>query len=546
MRIELASACLALTVAVTALPRVAAGADIVVSPGQSIQAAIVAASSGDRILVQPGTYAEVIDYLGKTIEVIGVGGAAVTILDGTGLGLSVVSFTGGEPPAARLVGLTIRGGSGTPVSGNPAVRRGGGILASNLAAPTIRDCAIRDNSATEGGGVWASATGGAAALLERCVIVGNSADVGGGVVGARLRACVVRLNQAAVRGGGSANALEALDCLFANNGAAIDGGGSYVDLSAGATLGYGRLRFSGNTAARGGGVYWLGNGNLTGVANAVFVGNAATVEGGGVVVHNGGAFLGGAAAITSCSFAGNTAPVGAAALLRPFGTSAELSSALIDHCSSAGDQIAVPTPLMVTVSNSILWGNPTPVASPLSPIYLYSDVPAGILGVNLIHADPLFANVAAGDLHLTAGSPCIGTANANFPNTVDFEGDARGAVHDMGADEFAPHMYVSGTPLAGQPIILGIVGAPGSVPLVFLSATLATTPVPTPFGAFALGAPLLPGGPVLGPPLDATGVRLIPATIPAFSPTPAQLHLQTFLTAPQNQLTNPVTLLIDG
>ncbi|MHC4130217.1 MAG: right-handed parallel beta-helix repeat-containing protein, partial [Planctomycetota bacterium] len=45
------------------------GAIINVGPGQSIQSAINIASSGDTIVVAPGTYHETIDFVGKAITV---------------------------------------------------------------------------------------------------------------------------------------------------------------------------------------------------------------------------------------------------------------------------------------------------------------------------------------------------------------------------------------------------------------------------------------------------------------------------------------------
>ena len=65
--------------------------DIPVAPGGSIQAAIAVALAGDRVVVAPGTYVEQIDFLGKQIEVIGLQGAALTIIDGN-LSAPVVSL----------------------------------------------------------------------------------------------------------------------------------------------------------------------------------------------------------------------------------------------------------------------------------------------------------------------------------------------------------------------------------------------------------------------------------------------------------------------
>lgn len=58
-------------------------------------------------------------------------------------------------------------------------------------------------------------------------------------------------------------------------------------------------------------------------------------------------------------------------------------------------------------------------------------------GTHDISADPMFANPAAGDFHLTADSPCIDAADPDNYPTTDFEGDPRplGLAPDIGADE---------------------------------------------------------------------------------------------------------------
>ncbi|MHC4468937.1 MAG: hypothetical protein ACYSUZ_06160, partial [Planctomycetota bacterium] len=54
-------------------------AEYTVNPGESIQAAIAAASDGDTVTVMPGTYVENLDLLGKAITTLVTG---LTITNG--------------------------------------------------------------------------------------------------------------------------------------------------------------------------------------------------------------------------------------------------------------------------------------------------------------------------------------------------------------------------------------------------------------------------------------------------------------------------------
>ena len=69
----------------------------------------------------------------------------------------------------------------------------------------------------------------------------------------------------------------------------------------------------------------------------------------------------------------------------------------------------------------------------------YCDVgPTSVAGTGNINADPLFANAAAGDFHITANSPCKDVADPAATLNVDFDGDTRpqGSGRDIGADEY--------------------------------------------------------------------------------------------------------------
>ena len=124
----------------------------------SIQGAIAAAQNGDTVLVAPGTYVELIDFLGKAVTVKSSGGRDVTTISGSGIAPygTLVRFLGGEGPASVFQGFTVRNGVGasTPlvVAGSglvlPSGHAGGMVIAGG--SPTIRDCMIAFNYATLG------------------------------------------------------------------------------------------------------------------------------------------------------------------------------------------------------------------------------------------------------------------------------------------------------------------------------------------------------------------------------------------------------------
>lgn len=141
----------------------------VLSPFPSIQQGIVAASSGDVVVVGPGTYTENIDFLGKPITVRSSGGAAQTTIQGDGT-RSVVWCINFEGPGSVLDGFTLTGGANTTH---------GGAVRIHTAAPTIRNCVMHGNTSYDGGGVTCSS--GSGPLIERCTITNNQSAAGGGI-----------------------------------------------------------------------------------------------------------------------------------------------------------------------------------------------------------------------------------------------------------------------------------------------------------------------------------------------------------------------------
>ena len=168
----------------------------------AIQAAIVAASPGDTVLVAPGTYLEQIDFLGKAITVTSSGGAKVTTIDSQGhaqwldqpIG-PVVRMKQGEGASSVLEGFTITG------SVDPTGFLAGftGIWCDGL-SPTVRKCVVTGNKGAMGAGVFGNA------VLQDCTIKGNTTLTtgdGGGLHGQpTLIDCKVTGNHSTGRGGG--------------------------------------------------------------------------------------------------------------------------------------------------------------------------------------------------------------------------------------------------------------------------------------------------------------------------------------------------------
>lgn len=77
----------------------------------TITAAIQASVSGTKIGLNPCTYNEDVNFIGKSLEVFGIDGSATTIIDGLGAG-PVITAIRGESVGTRLAGVTVTGGGG--------------------------------------------------------------------------------------------------------------------------------------------------------------------------------------------------------------------------------------------------------------------------------------------------------------------------------------------------------------------------------------------------------------------------------------------------
>jgi predicted outer membrane repeat protein len=240
-------------------------ADILNVPNtySTIQAGIDAASSGDTVLVEQGTYPETINFSGKNIVVASLyltnpdtSIISATIIDG-GFSGSVVKFENGEDSTAVLQGFTITNGY--------SIGGGGGIMCNSTSSPTLKNLAITSNIGGVGGGIFCF--GSAKPQLYDVIIENNSAiNSGGGIY------CE---NNAEIR----------LEHVTVSENVSNQNGGA-IYLKSGTVANLHNVTIDGNTSVSfGAGLYCATNSTLH-LENSLITGNESDQDGGGIYVSD--------------------------------------------------------------------------------------------------------------------------------------------------------------------------------------------------------------------------------------------------------------------
>ncbi|MCD4817777.1 MAG: right-handed parallel beta-helix repeat-containing protein [Candidatus Cloacimonetes bacterium] len=403
----------------------------------TIQQGINAAANGDTVLVQPGTYIEIINYNGKSIVVgslfLTTGNPAYiaeTIIDGNSMA-SVITIENVTGTNTVLCGFTIAGGYNQEasyggggvfcynsdvilknllVSNNRAVTWGGGILIDEFSNATIEDVIIKNNLGYIGGGIVIMES---EAFLTNIKVLNNSAFVSGGI---EAIYCSLVIENSQISG---------------NSVSYTNGGG--ISISNPDSVIMNNVLISDNYAIGwGAGLCIVADEETVKVSNSVITGNSCSNDGGfgaGIFVH-------------SCN---------------PIFTNVTITE---NFCGVGGGGCWVLHESNPTFTNCIFWNN-LPNEIELDPAYgpneitiLYSDVQGGEAGVVIqnegtvhwlegnIDEDPLFAFAGEHLYSILEDSPCIdaGTPDItelNLPE-FDFAGNQRvldGRI-EMGAYEF--------------------------------------------------------------------------------------------------------------
>lgn len=203
------------------------------------------------------------------------------------------------------------------------------------------------------------------------------------------------------------------DVTFSDN-VAGEGGGMINESGGNSSLT--DVTFSGNSAHAGGSMYNTGSSPV--VTATIFISNTAEQHGGGMAN-----LFDSNPTLTNVAFSGNQADSGGGMWNESSSNPTLINVTFSGNLASVGGGM-YNSESSPTVSNSILWSN-TPEQvfndSGSHPSFTYNDVqgdcPAGSTCTDLMNADPLFVDAAAGDLRLAPGSPAIDAGN-NYSVTV--------------------------------------------------------------------------------------------------------------------------------
>jgi len=393
------------------------------------------------------------------------------------------------------------------IVGNYGKRGGGGIFCDESSSPVIVDNFIAENESWTGsGGVECEAP--SAPIVRKNNIFSNIGYFGGGI------RC-------------SSSEAEITDNVISQNHGSLSCGGIYCTNSSPTIRN--NIISENSTLYDGGGIVCAGSASPT-IANNIVRGNVALWgNGGGIICGDSSSPI-----ITNTIVAGNFAEGFGGGILCVEQSTAQLTNVTVSGNSASfrGGGICCST---LTITNTIFSNNVAPdgpeisvgaMSSPATLTILYSLVEGGqsscyvesgsILnwGSGMVDADPLFADSANDDFHLTWDSPCRDTGNnMAVTETTDFEGDPRIALGtvDMGADEYYYHLYHVGNVLPGSPIDLKVVGYPNAPVILMHGSGIQDPPLSTQHGDFWLNWPPLwqDNGTV---PTD--GIWTVSATVP--------------------------------
>jgi MYXO-CTERM domain-containing protein len=358
----------------------------------SLQAAVDAAASEDRLVINSGTYTENITISGKNLNLEGAGSLTTTIWgDGSAPALSI---SGGTVTVTGLAimngegGIEVRGGNITLgsllVAENSGATNGGGIAILEGGSATLNNSTVAKNSAQRGGGLYVADTG-SLALTNSEVSDNTASSHGGGAYASgdlSIQTSTIQDNAAGADGGG-VYATGVIPDLYLSDFFANGGAVAIADASAGAVSH--RIRgcdLAYNSASAAGGAIHLSGVWEIYIKELVLWMNDAGTDGGGIFMsdieypwlsnvrawYNTAADGGGVFAenlhggqTTRSSFGGNmaTGTGGGGYYGAPTRQHSIISSRFLENSASSGGGLAIigDTAIQHTVQNVDVVGN---------------------------------------------------------------------------------------------------------------------------------------------------------------------------------------------
>ncbi len=326
----------------------------------SIQPALSAASSGDTVLVAPGTYTgsanRDLDFGGQNIVLMTASGRDSVVIDCQGLGRGFYLHSG-EGAGAVIDGFVVtngyasRGGGAYLSGASPTIRNvvfvenaaeddGGGMYLRSGASPSLSGVTFERNTVAYFSGGGLSCDPGAQPTLSYCSFIENESSSGGGM------ACIF-------------SDPTLLEVSFVRNYADFYGGGLYCG---GSSPALDEVTFLGNSGRNGGGAAF--NGSSPSLLHATIVNNES-IDGGGIFCEN-----------------------GSSPTIRRSIIALNLGEGSV-YCAGLNDP---------DTQQTCLYGN------------YVTDTPCGTHSDNL-YQDPLFCDLGADDITLCANSPCLPDGN---------------------------------------------------------------------------------------------------------------------------------------
>jgi len=455
------------------------------TPYATIQAAVDAASNGDEIWVEQGTYTlSPTITVNKSVSLYGGFNGTETTRDQRNWTNNMTIVDGNNSVYCFLITSTVTIDGFTITKGYnaalPPSNGGGGIEngvdGGTAGYLTVTNCIFTNNDSEKHGGAILNDSGDI--TVTNCTFTGNTAVNRGGAIsnnyGRNMTITDCAFSGNSTNNGGavyirvdSTGQNVITDCTFSLNQATAsngDGGAIISDQNVTIT----RCIFDQNKAGRNG-IFTTRGDKSAVLTNCIFSRNQV-LNGGGICV-NGTSGLGTLTAI-NCTFTGNTLLSGG-------------KGGAIYTTAPAG------TGSVFTITNCILWGNggnqiDRSGTTQILPTVSYTDIDQdGYAGSNgNIRQDPKF--VGSGNYHLQietynciAISPCIDTGTSSGAPSDDLDGTSRPQCsgYDMGAYE----MYSPPPPPPPPPgthsisgVITGSVQGAVTVTLTWGSTTMST------------------------------------------------------------------------